>query len=93
MAIYARVQAGVVMELFTTSQPIASLFQPSIVWADVTTASPAVQVGWLAQSGGTFALPAAAPVATPALTLGTVQTQLVALQAQVAALVAAAAAH
>lgn len=91
MATYARVQLGVVMELFTTSQSIAGLFNPAMQWVDVTAASPPVQVGWQQQAGGGFAQPAAAPVVTPALTLGSVQTQLAALQAQVAALAAAAA--
>ena len=91
MTTYARVQLGAVMELFTTDLPIAGLFNPAMQWVDVTSANPPVQVGWLQQADGSFAQPASIPVVAPALTLGSVQTQLAALQAQVAALVAAAA--
>ena len=91
--IYARLLSGVVMELFTTNQPIAGLFNPAMQWVDVTGANPPVQVGWVQQANGGFAQPQAAPVVTPALTLGSVQTALTALQAQVAALAAAAAQH
>ncbi len=93
MATYARAQLGFVMELFTTDQSIAGLFNPAMQWLDVTAASPPVQVGWQQQAGGGFAQPSSIPIVAPALTLGGVQTQLAALQAQVAALVNAAAAH
>ncbi len=91
--IYARVLSGVVMELFTTNQPITGLFNPAMQWVDVTSANPPVQVGWLLQAGGGFAQPQAAPIVAPALTLGSVQAALTALQAQVTALVNAAAQH
>ena len=93
MATYARLQLGIAMELFTSGQPIAGLFNPAMQWVDVTAASPPVQVGWQQQANGSFAQPAQAPIIAPALTLGSVQTQLAVLQAQVAALVNAAQSH
>ena len=59
MKTYARIVGGVVLELFSTSASIASLFPASMVWVDVT-ALPSVQVGWvqLPNNAG-FAPPAA----------------------------------
>ncbi len=82
MSTYARVVNGVVMELFTTSTPIATLFPASIIWVDVT-ATPAVQVGWVQVPGGGFVAPAPQTPTVPPVTLAGVQAQLTALQAQV----------
>ena len=84
MKTYARVQGGVVLELFTTAAAIATLFPPGITWVDVT-AVAGVQVGWV-QVGNAFSAPAAQTPTIPVPTLASVQAQLTALQAQVTAL-------
>jgi hypothetical protein len=88
MQTYARIVGAVVMELFTTSLPIASLFPASMVWVNVT-ATPSVQVGWVQLPNGTFAAPASQTPTIPPVTLAGVQAQLTALQAQVNQLIAA----
>ena len=40
MKIYARVLDGMVMELFSTDLDITTLFNPALVWVDVTDVSP-----------------------------------------------------
>ena len=87
MATYARISAGTVMELFTTTAPIATLFPPSITWVDVT-AYPQVQVGWVEVSPTNFQPPAAQTPTIPPVTLAGVQAQLTALQNQVNAIIA-----
>ncbi len=88
MKTYARILNGVVMELFATAAPIATLFPAGIVWVDVT-ATPSVQVGWVQIAGGGFQPPAAQTPTVPPVTLAGVQAQLTALQAQVNQLIAA----
>ena len=39
MQTYARIQDGVVAELFTTDRDIATLFHPALQWVNVTDAS------------------------------------------------------
>lgn len=88
MATYARLQNGIVAELFTTTVNIDGLFPPSLIWLDVTDV-PQAAVGWTAQ-GSVVIPPARAPQPPPmvhappsALTsLATVQAQLTMLQAQ-----------
>ena len=87
MHTYARVANGIVMELFSTSANIATLFPPQIVWVDVT-AIAGIQVGWV-QSGSTFVPPAAQTATIPTPTLASVQAQLTALQNQLNAIAAA----
>jgi hypothetical protein len=62
---YARIQSGVVAELF--SPPVGVLisdcFAPGLVWVDVT-AQPAVQPGWT-YDGTVFAAPGAPIVQAP----------------------------
>lgn len=85
MPTYARLQNGVVAELFATTAPIATLFPPGLSWVDVT-ATPQVAVGWLSQGNGFAAPPQAVaptiPVLTIAATLSAMQAQLTALQTQ-----------
>jgi hypothetical protein len=83
MKTYARISGGAIAELLTIEGPIAGLFNPALVWVDVT--GQAVQVGWLQQGTGFVAPPA--PAATlPTPTLAQLQAQLAALSAQIAAL-------
>jgi hypothetical protein len=64
MKTYARIEGNVVRELVTTGTDIATLFHPSLSWADVT--GNDVQVGWVAAAGGGFAAPPAPqPVPMP----------------------------
>lgn len=68
MTQFARIESGVVMELFSppTGLGIADCFHGGLVWAGVDGVSPAPEVGWEAsQTGGVwhFAAPAA-PVLT-----------------------------
>ncbi len=86
MNTYARVLNGVVAELLSTALPLAGLFPTAMQWVDVS-ATPAVQVGWVALPSGGFGQPAAAAV--PPLSVATVagvQAQLTAIQIQITAL-------
>lgn len=70
MGTYARIQSGVVAELFTPSAgvPIADCFHSSLFWVDVTNVSPRPQPGWTAtESGGAWAFSAPAAPASPTL--------------------------
>lgn len=66
MSVYARVEGGVVVELFTppTNVPLASCFPSALTWVDVTAVSPAPQQGWT-YDGAVFAAPPATPPAPP----------------------------
>lgn len=55
---YARIDKGVVVELFTTSGDIAEMFHPSLTWIDITAVSPQPQVG-CSYAGGKFSAPSA----------------------------------
>jgi hypothetical protein len=46
MKTYARVDQGVVMELLTTGDDIAEMFNPALVWIDITSVTPQPQQGW-----------------------------------------------
>lgn len=83
MKTFARIQDGVVAELFATDADISQLFAPALVWVDLTGISGVVQ-GWL-YDGSTFAAPPPVP-APPAPSLADLQAQLQALAAQIAAL-------
>ena len=88
MATYARVQGGVVAELFTTAGDMAKLFPPALVWLDVSSL-PAAAVGWITRAGGVTPAPqavahvpvVAAPVSMAA-SLAALKMQMLALQAQ-----------
>jgi hypothetical protein len=69
LSIYARVQGGLVIELFTPPMgtSISECFAPVLTWVDVTSVSPAPQPGWIgADTSGEWAF--SAPVA-PTLTV------------------------
>lgn len=83
MKTYARVDAGVVAELYWTDTALDGLFHPALRWADVT-GLPA-QVGWVEEDGGFAAPPPAADMLLPP-TLGALQAQLATLAAQIATL-------
>ena len=80
---YARIQDNAVAELFATDGDMTELFNPALVWLDVT-GIQGVSQGWL-YDGSTFAPPklVAAPAAP---SLAELQAQLQALALQIAAL-------
>lgn len=57
MRTYARIDNGIVAELFQTPGSITGMFHPSLIWVDVT-ATGGVTVGWT-YDGSSFAAPAA----------------------------------
>lgn len=64
VATYARIQDGLVVELFDLppdSPPIDEMFHADLVWRDVTAISPPPQFGWT-YDGATYAAPV---VSTP----------------------------
>ena len=88
MKIYARVQGGVVAERFSTDADISELFSPRLTWVDITN-FPDVKECWT-YDGSNFSPPAPAykEQLTPP-TIASLQAQLNALTAQIAALVKA----
>jgi len=46
MKTYARIERGIVHELFTTDGNIKELFHPSMHWVDVTGLTPEPSEGW-----------------------------------------------
>jgi hypothetical protein len=83
MKTYARIVDGAIAELLTTDGDITKMFNPAIIWVDVT--GQAVQVGWLQQASG-FVEPPPVVATIQAPTLATLQAQLATLAAQIAAL-------
>jgi len=83
MKTFARIQDGLVAELFATDADITELFVPALVWVDVTEV-PGVVQGWL-YDGSAFTAPPPVP-APPPPSLADLQAQLQALAAQIAAL-------
>ena len=78
---YARIQGGLVAELFETEANITTLFNPALVWVEVPERL-AVAEGWNFNAGE-FTKPAAPPPpATP--TLADLQAQLDHLSARIA---------
>jgi hypothetical protein len=82
---FARIQDGVVAELFATDADITQLFAPALVWVDVTGA-PSVLQGWRYDGSDFTPPPPVVVVAPPAPSLADLQAQLQALAAQIAAL-------
>ena len=80
---YARIQDGVVAELFATADDITTLFNPALVWVPWPEGITIAE-GWLYENG-TFTPPA--PVSSPPEpSLAELQAQLQALEARVSAL-------
>ena len=70
MSIFARLNAGVVAELFTppAGVAIADCFAPGLTWVDVTAQAPAVQPGWSATlTGGVWVFAAPPGASAPTL--------------------------
>lgn len=49
MRTYARIDEGIVMELFSTDGDMAEMFHPDLVWVDVTEVVPRPVQGWTAE--------------------------------------------
>jgi hypothetical protein len=59
---YARIQDGMVYEIYKTDGDIATMFHPSLIWVDITDIAPQPDYGWLATKSGdtwTFTSPSA----------------------------------
>ena len=84
MKTYARIQDGLIVELLTTDGNISTMFNPTLVWLDVSSQS-GIAEGW-SFDGENFVPPAApaSPVTLP--TIAELQAQIAALSAQLAAL-------
>jgi len=55
MKTYARIDGGFVMEMIQTDDDITKMFEPSLVWIDVTPQNPQPAIGWAAtEQGGTW---------------------------------------
>lgn len=63
MKTYARIDAGLVVELFDTDGDITTMFHPSLVWVDAGTSG--AQVGW-GYAVGVFSPPSPTPAQTRA---------------------------
>ena len=83
MKTFARIQDHVVAELLTTDLDITGRYNPALIWVDVSTVT-GIATGWQ-QSANGYSPPPAPPVPA-ALSLAQLQTQLVAISAQLAAL-------
>lgn len=79
---YARIQDGIVAELFETEADIRDLFNPALVWVDVT-GRATVPVGWRYDGTAFTAPPPALPISP---SLAELEAQLQAVSAQIAAL-------
>jgi hypothetical protein len=84
MRTYARIQNGIVAELLKTDGDITSMFNPELVWIDVSSQSAVVD-GWMLD-GEDFMPPEILPPPEAVLTIAQLQAQIAALAAQVAAL-------
>ncbi len=85
MKTYARIQDGRVAELLKTDGDIANMFNPGLVWVDVSAHSE-VGAGWLFD-GTNFRAPSPPPPPHAAVaTIADLQAQLAAVSAQIAAL-------
>jgi hypothetical protein len=71
MKTYARIDNGLVAELFDTDGDISEMFNPAIVWIDVTAIDPQPKAGW-SYDGQLFT----APFTLPSSTLADLQAAL-----------------
>jgi hypothetical protein len=82
---YARIENGIVAELFNTSQPIDGMFCPELTWVPVP-AGAGVVPGWV-YDGTSFAAPSPqAQTSAMPPTIAELQAQLSALATQINAL-------
>jgi hypothetical protein len=84
MSTYARIDGNVVRELLTTDAEIATLFHPSLEWADVS--GHEVQVGWVCVEGGGFVAPPPSEPAPPTPRLADLVAEIADLRATLALL-------
>jgi hypothetical protein len=84
MRTYARIRSGLVVELLKTDGDITSMFNPELVWVEVSS-QPNIAEGWHFD-GESFLPPTAPPPMPPAPTVAELQAQIAALGAQLAAL-------
>ena len=84
MRTYARIQDGLIAELLKTDGDITNMFNPALVWVDVSS-QPNVADGWN-YDGTDFTAPAVSPRAISGPTLVELQAQIAALSAQLTAL-------
>jgi hypothetical protein len=80
---FARIEDGVVAEIFATDADIRNLFHPALIWVDVSDL-PKVGPGWTFD-GNHFASPAAV-LAPPAPSIADLQYQLQRIQAKISEL-------
>jgi hypothetical protein len=81
---YALMLDGVVAELLTTEGDIVAMFNPAIVWVDVSS-GPEIVEGWVFD-GSNFAPPPRPPAAPSAPTIVELQALIGILAAQLASL-------
>jgi hypothetical protein len=84
MRTYARIQDGRVAELLKTDGDITGMFNPALIWVEVTSLSNVAE-GWHL-NGTNFAPSVVAPPTTPVPTLAELKAKLAAIGAQLAAL-------
>lgn len=80
MKTYARIQDGRVAEVLKTEGDIKSMFNPNLVWVDISS-QPNVAENWHFD-GSKFTAPPAAPSAAPTATVAELQAQLAVLGAK-----------
>jgi hypothetical protein len=81
---FSRIKDGLVAELLMTEGDIAAMFNPAIVWIDVSSGPPIAE-GW-SFDGRNFAPPPTPPAAPSAPTIAELQVQIAMLAAELAAL-------
>lgn len=84
MRTYARIQDGIVAELFRTDGDITAMFNPALLWVDISN-HPDVTENWR-YDGSVFTAPTAPPPQQPVPTINELQAQISLLGAQLAAL-------
>ena len=84
MRTYARIQNGVVAETLKTSSDITKMFNPALVWVDITSQGQ-IREGWHFD-GKTFSPPAEPAAAAAMPTISELRAQIAALDAKITAL-------
>jgi hypothetical protein len=84
MKTYARIRDGFVVELLPTDGDISNMFNPALVWLDVSSQS-GIAEGW-SFDGEKFAPPVMPPSPVSLPTVAELQARITALSAQLAAL-------
>lgn len=84
MKTYARIQNGTVAEILKTDGDITRMFNPALVWMDVSSQADVTE-GWHFD-GVSFTAPTILHASAQAPSIAELQAQLAALSAQIAAL-------